>query len=305
MNTKTLLAILAILLVPAAGAATPEPAQAVPAQAVLLRAKFASLAEPLRNNPYRRPLHIESTETDTMLKGEVYGVVPYPYAALSAALTEAAPWCDILILPVTTKGCRVGRGADGAYALSLRVGLKYELPLMDAYPVEFTMRVTANSPQYFAVSLGADSGPLNTRDYRVTVEATPLDAGKSFLHLRYSYGFGTPGRLAMRAYLATLGANKVGFTSTGGTLTGGTRGVIERNTMRFFLAIDSHLAAASLPATERLERRLNAWFDSNEQYARQLHEMDRADYLAMKRREIQRQMSPQEFATPQRSSAGF
>ncbi len=298
MFAKLCIALIGTLMVSGA-------AFARPAQAAQLRAKYASLADSLRNNPYKRPLHIESTETDSTLKGDVYGVIPYPFAAVSAALTEAASWCDILILPVTTKSCRVTRASREETTLSIHVGLKYEQLLRDAFPIEFAYRVGVNTAEYFAVGLDAEIGPLSTRDYKVLVEVIPVENGKTFLHLRYAYGFGMAGRLAMQAYLATLGASKVGFSSTAGTLTGGTRGVIERNAMRFFLSIDAYLAAASSPTAEQLERRLQVWFNSNEQYARQLHEMDREEYVAMKRREIQRQRAPQEAARPQPASAGF
>ena len=148
--------------------------------------------------------------------------------------------------------------------------------------------------------LAAESGPLGTRDYRVVLEAVPVEKGGTFLHLAYSYGYGFPGRVAMQAYLATGGAGKVGFTSlrtqAGGEsgLIGGTRGVVERNTMRYYLAIDAFLAAASAPPSEQVERRLQAWFSSTEQYRRQLHEIDRDAYLIMKRKEIQRQQTAQE-----------
>jgi len=64
---------------------------------------------------------------------------------------------------------------------------------------------------------------------------------------------------------------------------------VERNTMRYYLAIDSYLGADSAPPAQQLEKRLRAWFDATERYARQLHEISRDEYMAMKRREIQRQ----------------
>lgn len=280
-------------MVSLAQAAPPEVVQAAATPASLLRAKHASLTETLASNVYKRPLHIESTESESMLKGDVYAVVPHPFPVVGAALTDAAPWCDILILPVTTKGCRVAAGPGGGPLLSLHIGLKSEQALEDTYPLEFSFRVPAKSPQYFNVRLDADTGPLGTRDYRVMVEAVPLEGGKTFLHLRYAYGFGSAGRMAMQAYLATFGASKVGFSTSQGKLTGGTRGVVERNAMRFHLAIDSYLSAASMPASEQLDRRLKTWFDSTEQYARQLHEMSREEYVGMKRREVQRQRAPQ------------
>jgi hypothetical protein len=88
----------------------------------------------------------------------------------------------------------------------------------------------------------------------------------------------------MQTYLATSGAAKVGFSrDEGGQLVGGMRGVLERNTMRYFLAIDAFLDTADLPRDVREERRMAAWFDATERYPRQLHEMSRSDYLGYKR----------------------
>jgi hypothetical protein len=61
--------------------------------------------------------------------------------------------------------------------------------------------------------------------------------------------------------------------------------------MRYFLAIDAYLAALSAPAPARLETRLQNWYDATENYARQLHDVDRNAYLEMKRREYRRQQA--------------
>ena len=263
-------------------------------QAAQLRAKHASIADSLKNNPYKRPMHIESTETQTTLKGDVYALLPHPFAEVNAALTKPGAWCDIMIMPVNTKDCRVALRSGGTTGVTMRIGRKHDQPIQDAYPIDFTYRVADNSPDYFAVRLDAESGPLSTKDYRVMVEATPVEGGKTFLHLRYSYGFGMAGRIAMQAYLSTVGASKVGFSTSEGTLVGGMRGVVERNTMRYYLAIESYLGS---PGSEGLDRRLQAWFDGTEQYAHQLREIDRTTYMAMKRREVQRQQTAQEGVT--------
>jgi hypothetical protein len=67
------------------------------------------------------------------------------------------------------------------------------------------------------------------------------------------------------------------------------RGVAERNTMRYYLAIDAYLDSIALPAPQQLEKRLQAWFDATEKYPRQLREVDREAYLRMKRDEVRRQ----------------
>ena len=99
----------------------------------------------------------------------------------------------------------------------------------------------------------------------------------------------------MQGYLATEGADKVGFTTTGKdsngqpVYIGGMRGAVERNAMRYYLAVDSHLASLASPAERRLDKRIETWFSATERYPRQLREMDRATYVAMKRGEYERQ----------------
>lgn len=103
----------------------------------------------------------------------------------------------------------------------------------------------------------------------------------------------------MKTYPATIGSDKVGFSSTPDPSTGetqyigGVRGLVERNTMRYYLAIDAYLGALSSPPNARLDKRLTDWFDATEQYPRQLHEVSRADYMQMKHDEYQRQQTAQ------------
>ena len=68
----------------------------------------------------------------------------------------------------------------------------------------------------------------------------------------------------------------------------GLRGAVERNTLRYYLAIEAYLGALALPPAQQPERRLQAWFDATERHPLQLHELERDDYLAMKRRELAR-----------------
>lgn len=63
--------------------------------------------------------------------------------------------------------------------------------------------------------------------------------------------------------------------------------------MRYYLAIDAYLGALSSPPDKQLEQRLTDWFDASERYPRQLHEMDRQQYMQMKYEEYQRQQTMQ------------
>lgn len=265
-----------------------------------LRDKYQSLAQQLKHNPFQRPLYLESTESPSALKGEIFAVVDYPFALVSGALNDPvhgpANWCDVLILHLNTKYCHASTSTDGSM-LSVNIGKKVEQKLADTYRVQFHYRTAATSPGYFQVDLNADTGPLSTKDYRIVLEAVPIDDNRTFLHLTYSYGYGMAGRIAMKTYLATIGADKVGFTTTAGASAGqpeyigGVRGLVERNTMRYYLAIDSYLGSLSSPPDKRLEQRFTSWFDATEEYPRQLHEVSRQDYLQMKYKEYERQQT--------------
>jgi hypothetical protein len=258
-----------------------------------LRERHAALASELSNNAFQRPIHLESTQSSGDLRGDVHAVVDHPFATLETALRGAEQWCDILILHLNVKQCRA-MGGPPANALAVSLGKKHDQPLSDAYRVDFDYRLAASEPGYMMLQLNAGAGPLGTRDYRIVVEAIPLGEGRSFLHMAYSYGYGLAARVAMQGYLSTIGSGKVGFSVVDRragqpVYVDNVRGVVERNTMRYYLAIDAYLGSLSAPPQARQERRLRDWFAATERYARQLHEIDQADYLAMKRKEIQRQ----------------
>jgi hypothetical protein len=263
-----------------------------------LRARHAALREQLDHSPFPQHLHVESMEGPGASQGDVYAVVDYPIATVSGAFSNPANWCDALILHLNVKYCRpVSR--DGRTVLSTAIGRNFDQPLSNAYRVEFSYRVAASRPGYMDVELAALQGPIGTGNYRISLEAVGLGSERAFVHLRYSYTYGFAGRLAMRTYLATSGSEKVGFTVIGDRndpeprFIGGVRGAIERNTMRYYLAIDAYLGALATPAPARFEQSLERWFNATELYPRQLREIDRDSYFAMKRREYVRQQTAQ------------
>lgn len=259
-----------------------------------LRAKHAELGSKLSNNQFRKPLYLDSSESPVGVTGNVYALIDHPFATAAAALNRAEDWCEILILHINTKYCRASVGEQGSI-LNVNIGSKTYQPLNLAHRVGFVYRVVAQTSNYLRVTLNAADGPLGTRNYRIVFEAVAVDNGRTFIHVSYAYGFGTTGRLAMQVYLGTLGRSKVGFTVAGTQADGrplhigGMRGVVERNTMRYYLAIEAFLGALSTPPQARLEKRLRDWFAAAERYPRQLHEMEQDEYLTMKRKEYLRQ----------------
>jgi len=264
-----------------------------------LRSKYVSLGEKLKHNQFQRPLFLDSTESPSTLKGDIYAVVDHPFATVNTALNDPDNWCDVLIQHVNTKYCHASNQAKTSAMLSVNIGKKTEQALSDAYRVEFDYKVMTSTPDYFEIELEAEQGPLSTKNYHISLEAVAIDGNRTFLHLTYSYSYGLAGRLAMKTYLATIARDKVGFTITGKqnstepAYVDGVRGVVERNTMRYYLAIDAYLGALATPAANQLDERLQRWFASTERYARQLHEVEWDEYVIMKRNEYKRQQTAQ------------
>jgi hypothetical protein len=282
-----LLAALAVSALVAASGASAQVPETGSASAAALLEKHTELTPKLAQNAYHRPIFLESSETAEHASSTVYAVLDAPFGAVSATFKQPSHWCDILILHLNTKYCHASPAL-----LTVNIGQKTPQRLVETSVLAFSYRVTDAAADHLAVQLHADTGPLNTRNYRMELEIAPLAQGKTFLSLRYSYDYGLPGRMAMQAYLATTGRGKVGFTPTPEGYIGGIRGIIERNTMRYYLAIEAYLAALRLPPEQQSAARLRHWFDASEAYPRQLHELDKASYLAMKEAEYQRQQLP-------------
>lgn len=237
-----------------------------------LRARHAALKEQLASNAFGRALHVESSTSGGAHKGEIHAVVEQPYKLVANGLGSAKNWCEILALQVNVKGCEAAPGAVTAH-----ITRKARDSVEDAHRIEFRFDAPARREDYLQVALRAASGPVGTRDYEILVQAAPLDAARTFLHMTYAYRLGTMARLAMDAYLAGPGREKKGFT-----VEGGPRGIVERSAMRYYLAVDAYLGERDL------EARLRRWYSETARYPQLREEVTLEQYAEMKRREASR-----------------
>lgn len=283
LQTASLAAAPTMVVVPAAGAS--------------LRAQYTLLQAELAQNEFKQPLVVRSDEGNGKILGEVFAVVDFSLPQVIQGLNSPVHWCDVMILHINTKYCSAKPGPQGMQ-LAVHIGKKTPENLVYTRPLMLNYQPHDAGPDYLNIGLTAKEGPIGTSDYEIELEAVALPGDRSFLHLSYSYKVNMIGKLALQTYLQTSGRNKVGFSvqqrNAAGqpVLTGGVRGVVERNTMRYYLAINAYLAAQQLPVPERQGARLLNWIQATERYPLQLEEMDRASYLEMKRAEIIRQQTP-------------
>jgi len=249
----------------------------------------------LDQNVYGLPIHIQSVDSAKRPRGEVYGIIRFPFATVKAAMTVPDNWCDIVSLHLNIKACTY-RPQNDQCRLTFYSGRKYYEAPEDAYRLDYHYQVTATTRDYFQVELAARDGPLNTSDYLIVAEAIPLDDSSTFIHFSYAYRQGFLARLATKAYLATLGHDKIGFTVIARDDNGnpifihGTRGILERNAVRYFFAVQAYLETLKDPESIRFRKRIVRWFDLTERYSAQLHELDKKEYISNKIREYQNQI---------------
>jgi hypothetical protein len=212
-------------------------------------------------------------------------------------------WCDTLILHLNSKACSYKNG--GQARIHLYSGRKfYETPAQ-ATRLTMNFNVINELDDFLSVKLHAKKGPLGTTDYRIDLQAMPLVDGqlqragtqRTLIGLTFSYRMKWMGRQAMNLYLGTLARDKIGFTVIGKNYDQpvyikGVQGIIERNTVRYFLAIKTHLDA--IDSGDTLEQQFADWFDATERYAQQLHEVEKNEYLKAKQMELQNQRHEQQ-----------
>jgi hypothetical protein len=283
-------ACMALSALAAPGDARAQDSPSAPAAA--LQSRYAAFREQRVRIELRRPLHIESSDAPEHVASEIHALVDHPFAVTAKALKDPSHWCEILLLHLDTKDCRLS--SDGT-ELQVGVVTHYDQPASSAYRAEFRYRLGEETASFLQVRLDAEAGPVGTSNYLILLEAMPAEGGKTFIRMSYSYSYGVLAKIALQAYLLTFGRNKVGFTEVAVDKNGapryisGMRGVVERNTMRYYLAVEAWLGAMSLPPGQRVEKSLRDWYAAVEQYPTQLHELGEGEYLAMKRREFAEQ----------------
>lgn len=243
------------------------------------------------------PFLIKSREQGDLLAARVLMKLPVSHTEFREILSHPRLWCEFLILHLNIKSCVTER-QQGKDILVLFAGRKHYQPPEITYRLEYRFQLMDNRDKYFEVMLDAPNGPLSTSNYRIHVQAIPYkNVTLMALGLNYTQSFIS--RAATYSYLNTLGRNKVGFSLQSNTnadppvYVSGVKGVIERNVMRYFLALQSYLQAEARLEPDSFKRLLITWYQSTEQYHQQLYEYEQDVYLQAKQKEYLNQQKLQ------------
>jgi hypothetical protein len=252
----------------------------------------------LETNSFGIPLFLESFEQGDRVHVDVYGIFDYAFSNVVSVLKVPGNWCDIVSLHPNVKACTYS-DLPGSGQLTFYIGRKVYQPPEDSRQVLYNYRVVNQEKGYLDIILKADDGPFGTEDHSMRFEALPLDGGKTFVHVSYAYKDSVALRLAEKAYFATLGRGKVGFTVTGTDKNGkdihigGPRGAIERNAVRYYFAIQTFMHTLRYPENRVFSMRISQWYDLTSHYRAQLFDLEKSDYLANKATEHTNQLTLQ------------
>ena len=261
------------------------------------------------DQPQKTPLPfiVVTSEQENRLNTQIYSVVEQPLDRVAQAFTNLSNWCEFLPLHLNVKTClyqqpdgQTDNQTGDQSLLTLYLGRKFYQPPEAAYQITYQYQVDNKDQTGFKVSLQAAEGPLDTENYQMIIEAEKLN-NKTLVRVSMAYSSSMLSRVATETYLLTLGRGKIGFSLTGTDAAGepvfsdGINAIIERNAMRYYLAMKAYIDTQSLPENQRFEARITAWFDLTEQFARQLHELERTEYLDAKHRERKNQLQLQKF----------
>lgn len=179
-------------------------------------------------------LSVYSQESAGQLTGGIEATIGYPFHMVRDALARPQTWCEIALLHLNNKSCRVFQ--DGAQ-LRIVVGMGRLLDEAANESLVLHWDPAVLEDVKADLRLVGSKGPLGTTDNLIEVHLTRRPNGQTLLNLAYSCRFGGAVRLAAQAYLGTVARDRVGFTTVttsdgSAHLVRGLRGAIERSVMR-------------------------------------------------------------------------
>jgi len=237
-----------------------------------------SVKSPLLSKPF--PISVTSELNGDLSRVAISALVPVTFTELANFYRDDSQWCQAFFANVYVKSCYKNQRS---LRLFYNNNDRYQ-DLEAAFRFDYRIETQQLDPTRLYISLIAASGPLGSFDYQLNIEAQAANAGNSFIRLVYQARYGWLARSAVYVYLKTLGGGKVGFShDQDNKPVEGLRGVLERNAMRYLLALSAYFTnhESGKPYTVTLKN----WHDYAQVFQDELQEIDWNAYQSLKTKE--------------------
>lgn len=244
------------------------------------------------------PLYLKTVQEDHVLNVSLIGQIPFALDQITEVLSKPESYCDFLPLMFNVKSCVITE-LKPVTRVKYYVAGKHYTPPVTSYRINSIFRLVEHSKDILRIRLEADEDSLGKSSYGVDLVAVPMD-GNTLLYVESQYAPGRITRMATYTYVKVFARNKPGFTlieepgSGKKKLITGFPAIIERSTVRAYFALMAYMQNRHLPSAGRYESCLNTWYDLNRPYKKQLYELDRDQYLQIKRKERKNQLNMQQ-----------
>ena len=246
--------------------------------------------------PFKLSSRFTSTLSQASVRTFIRGV---DLDTFSEKLLQPQEWCEFIPLHLNIKACGYTQ-INQSRIVQFYAGVKGYITPDDAHLLQLTFDANLQN-KVFEADLFAADGPLDSTNIRFNIHAIDaLGEGGDGVYVEFELSSepGITNSLA-RVYLATIARRKIGFSIKGKTwsgkpkFVGGQRGAIERNLVRYLLAIEAYFDTASkysgLSTDQLYQLRITRWYDETDRYKEQLFELAREEYISNKMRERENQ----------------
>jgi len=258
----------------------------------ILKSKLQQLNNSSLRDHHPLPLTFETTYIDGQGSTHLYLLSDISYTSFAQFFGKNT-WCEALILQIHIKACL----QHSNNLLDIYLGTDDYAEPDDVFKFEYVVNKRELSSDYLQLSMTAQDGPLDSKNYRINLEIIPTVDGKSFIHFHFQAFYGFFIRTTISTYLLTAGRNKVGFSILNPTSTGqfkyltGMEGILERNAIRYVLAFLAYLEVNPKEENKNwLDDSLQRWHRYTEKFYQQLYEISLDDYRQLKKAEYKNQL---------------
>ncbi len=289
VRRKLVLVILGLLL------GLPGGASAASMESEALIQRYIHLTKTTRALTDTLPLYLATVQDNKVLNVSLFGLIPYSFNKVASELSKPQSYCEFLPLMFNVKGCVVTETSP-VTRIKYYVAGKYYTPPIASIRIKSVFRIIESRKDFLQIIMEDDGDSQGTTKYHVLLKIVPMK-NQTLIYIESLYAPGRLTRMATKTYVSMFARNKPGFTKlkvSGGGETQfitGFPAIIERSIVRSYFALKAYLQNQHVPPARRHEARLQSWYNLNLPHRKQLYELERKQYLAIKRRERKNQLN--------------